>query len=174
MQETHREIIIDGYNLIYRLFHPENACLLSDLREQTEAALSKYLQKRRLHGTVVYDGGTVRGSSFRSGRIDTVFPGSGTSADQWIIDHVREKASKACMTTVVSSDREIRQFVSAFGAGWMSSESFAEELGRSGCGFRQEKQGKKYGERDHSGKNHETALDRREIMYWRALFDPEK
>ena len=130
-----RETVIDGYNLIHKLWRPGSGASMADLRDRLEPMLSAYRKAYRRHVTLVYDGGPGPRSLSSSGAIEVVFSGSGQTADQRIVELVRSLSSRAGLVTVVTSDREIRRHVIAWGASCTSSESFIAELQALGlCG----------------------------------------
>jgi predicted RNA-binding protein with PIN domain len=174
MKKNCREIVIDGYNLLHKIYPAGAAPSFQVLRSGTEEILTCYRQKKQRHITIVYDGGNSRkGSSSRSS-IQVVFTPAGTSADHWIIEHIRTLKANAEMVTIVSSDREIRQYIKAFGAAWMSSESFVEELRKEGCMSSSPPRSKKEGSSGPAQKFSQRPLSEREVEQWAALFNTEK
>ena len=124
-----RETVVDGYNIIHKLYGAEaRRGVMAELRVRLEAALSAYRKAVRRHVTVVYDGGAGAGGHSSSGAIEVVFSGSDRTADQRIVELVRALKARAGLVTVVTSDREIRRHVVAWGAACTSSESFISEL----------------------------------------------
>lgn len=127
-----RETVVDGYNLIHKLWKPGREASMATLRDRLETLLAAYRKRTRRHVTIVYDGGGTPGAISHSGAVEVVFSGSADNADRRIVDIVRSLGRRSGLVTVVSSDLEIRQHVIAWGATWTSSESFAAELGRLG------------------------------------------
>lgn len=132
MAKACRETVIDGYNLIHKLWQPQKGNAMAPLRERLETLLSAYRKTTRRHVTVVYDGGAGPGGHSSSHAVDVLFSGTKMNADSRIVEFVRSLGNRAGLVTVVSSDLEIRQHVIAWGAAWTSSESFASELARLG------------------------------------------
>ncbi|NTW52291.1 MAG: NYN domain-containing protein [Chlorobiaceae bacterium] len=133
MATTCRETVVDGYNLIHKLWNPGADQPMAVLRERIETILSAYRKKTRRHVSIVYDGGAGPRPLSIGGAIEVISSGSSLNADRWIIDHVRSMGSRAGLITVISSDNEIRRHVVAWGGQWNSSEAFIEEL--SGMGI---------------------------------------
>jgi len=169
MPTPSRETVIDGYNLIHKLWHPGKGTPMAPLRERLETLLSTYRKKARRHVTVVYDGGPRHRSISSSGAIEVVFSGSGKSADDRIVDHVRALQSRAALVTVVTSDREVRRHVIAWGAACTSSESFIDELGKMGIRS-QEGFGKPKSDGPSAIKDGSNPLGDDEVARWMKLF----
>ena len=175
MLKQYRETVVDGYNLIHKLWKPKGVQTAAAFREQTERLLSAYRQRSRRHVTIVYDGGNRNGSQSSSGAIEVVYSGSASSADHWIIEHVKSLRSRAGLCTIVSSDLEIRRYTTAFGAHSMSSESFIGELEAMkiispapGAGPAPDKPG------DNPKKSGSLPLADKEVGQWLRLFNREK
>ncbi|NTU67837.1 MAG: NYN domain-containing protein [Chlorobiaceae bacterium] len=129
MPTPSRETVVDGYNLIHKLWRPgSETASMATLRDRLESMLSAYRKVARRHVTVVYDGGPGPGARSSSGAIEVVFSGSDRTADQHIVELVRNLKARAGLVTVVTSDREIRRHVIAWGASCSASESFIGEL----------------------------------------------
>jgi hypothetical protein len=169
-----RETVIDGYNLIHKLWNPGKRESMAALRERIETLLTAYRYKTRRHVTMVYDGGAGPKPLSVGGAIEVIYSGSATTADRWIIEHVRSMGSRAGLISVVSSDLEIRRYITAWGGQWKSSEAFVEELadmgilktGSAGKGSRRTTDG--------SMKNGSRQLSDAEVDRWMMLFDTEK
>lgn len=174
MKYNCREIIIDGYNLLHKIYPGAAHASFPQLREGMENILSSYRHKTLLHVTVVYDGGDSQRGACNHGAIHVVFTPGGTTADRWIIDHVAPLKSRAGALTVISSDREIRQYVKAYGADWMSSESFVEELHREACLLDPQTLKAKKKRPVADKKSASRSLSQREVEQWLKLFNPEK
>jgi len=170
MASGYRETVIDGYNLIHKLGKPEAGASMAALRERIEEMLARYRQKTRRHVTIVYDGGRSPKSLTSSGAVDVIFSGTIKSADRWIIDHIRSLGSRAAMSLVVSSDREIQRNSTAWGARCIDSETFIDELAAMGIfpDVRKEPKGHRPG--DGMKKNGSESLTDNEVDYWLRLF----
>ncbi len=119
-------IIIDGYNLVRR------STTLSrfddiDIQQGREALIELLVQYKKMKGhriTVVFDG-TNAPSFFQKGDrikgIEVLFSKSGETADRVIKNMASREKEKA---VVVSSDREILDYVNSKGSASLSSEKF--------------------------------------------------
>lgn len=170
MPKARRETVVDGYNLIHKLWPPRRGDAMAPLRERLDDVLAAYRSATRRHVTVVYDGGGGPGATASRGAIDVLFSGSGSTADHRIVELVRALGRRAALTTVVSSDAEVRQQAVAWGAIWCSSEAFAEELGRHGLiPIRTGAAGRVRVDPELKKKAAEP-LDDREVARWMKLF----
>jgi hypothetical protein len=169
-----RETVVDGYNLIHKLWNPGGGESMAALRERIELLLSAYRRKTRRHVTLVYDGGAGPKPLSVGGAIEVIFSGSSGTADRWIIDHVKSTGSRADLVSVVSSDLEIRRYVIAWGGQWKSSESFIEELETLGIlNPGKVRQGKRRTP-ESPMKNGTQQISDAEVDRWLRLFDKKK
>jgi len=128
MATTHREVIVDGYNLLHKLRPAASRRSLRQGREEMESLLLSFRQSSGKNVILVYDGSRKHGPERESGALDRVFTSQGLTADDWIIDYLNSLGRNAQMFTIVSSDRLIRMHATALGASCISSEEFAETL----------------------------------------------
>ena len=158
-----REIVIDGYNLLHKLFPEIRRQPLERCRQKTEAMLQSYLRKGRCMITIVYDGGNVRESSSCTS-ICTVYTAAGVSADAWIIDYVKSLNTSRKMVTIVSSDREVCRYCKAYGARCLDSEAFIATLDikKSQSGGLHQSAGRKFSD---------GFLENSEVEEWMRLFE---
>ncbi len=119
-----QEFIVDGYNLLHKLFPDKPQLSLQCKREQTESMLLGVQQSTCQKVTVVYDGQCPRSPFRDGGAVNRVFTSLGYSADEWIIDYLKSLGRNAQMLTIVSSDHLIRRHAVACGASYMLSEDF--------------------------------------------------
>ncbi len=123
-------LIVDGYNLLAQTgrigggtsLHSETA------REALLRDLAAYRQRKSHAITVVFDGWQQGwGTEQREHRLglEIVFSRRGEKADQ-VIQRLAAEFGAAC--AVVSSDREIADFVRAQGAFVMTAQEFAAKL----------------------------------------------
>ena len=126
-------LLIDGHNLIGKLpdLHlddpDDEARLVARLRAY--CARERKRAKSPLRATVVFDHGLPGGRSqaLSGGRVKVVFASAGRSADQVLLERIRE-AQDPCGLTVVTSDRSIIAAARARGARVVRSEAFAARL----------------------------------------------
>lgn len=173
MTASYRETVIDGYNLIHKLPKPVAGKPMEERRQVLETLLARYRLKTRRHVTVVYDGGRGAKPLRSAGAIEIIFSGSLQTADHWIIDHVRRSGSRAGVTLVVSSDREIQRNAIAWGAKCVDADTFLNELDAMGITL---SGSGKNGKRPHSDtrKERKSPLSDTEVDYWLRLFTPGK
>ena len=125
-----RHLIVDGYNLLAQTgridagtsLHSERA------REALLHDLAAYRQRKSLAITVVFDGWQQGwGTEQREHRLglEIIFSRRGEKADQ-VIQRLAAELGSAC--AVVSSDREITDFVRAHGAFVMKAQEFVGKL----------------------------------------------
>jgi predicted RNA-binding protein with PIN domain len=113
--------LIDGYNLLYAL--PDIPPGPWPTKREIFLAL---LMKSQLQGhnrmSVIFDNREGGGSKSQKGAIEVIYT-SGETADDWIIQHVREvKNPRICV--VVSDDQGIRRLIRGTGAKWIPTKEF--------------------------------------------------
>ena len=128
MTRGNGEIVVDGYNLLYKLYPSPASASLDVLRQETEKQLLRFQQEKGCPVTIVYDGKSAPRESAFGAPLHIVFTPASKSADLWIIDYVKSLNTKVKMVTIVSSDDEIRRYATAFGARCIKSEEFALQL----------------------------------------------
>ncbi len=175
MKRGAREFVIDGYNLIHKLYPSITAASLEEVRNKTEQQLRSFQQKKKCQITIVYDGKGSYGESAFGAALRIVFTPASKSADHWIIDYVKSLNTTVKMVTIVSSDNEIRRYATAFGATCITSELFATQLQQVGHAtpLRQGK-GLSGKATEHGKKTNETLLSEREVAGWMQLFTQGK
>ncbi|MGO9136710.1 MAG: NYN domain-containing protein [Syntrophales bacterium] len=125
-------IIIDGYNLIRQsdaLRRYEKLSLEAG-RNALTRSVSNYKQKRGHKVTIVFDGwqgGPVEEERDKFSGINIIYSRKGEKADEVIKRMVQERAEEV---VVVTSDRDIADFVSRRGGTAISSQEFDELMGR--------------------------------------------
>jgi predicted RNA-binding protein with PIN domain len=128
MKTGAKEIVVDGYNLIHKLYPSLTSRSLEVLRQKTEQQLLSFQRETNCPVTIVYDGkGSPRESTFTS-PLHIVFTPALKSADHWIIDYAKSLNTRVKMVTIITSDNEIRRYATAFGAKCVKSETFARQL----------------------------------------------
>ncbi len=121
-------ILIDGHNLIGHL--PSLSLDDPDDEMQLVGMLMSYQARTGKAVTVVFDpGGAHSLAQTRArGRVKVAFAPHGGSADR-IIERRVQQSRNADEWLVVTSDRELADFVAQHGARVQSAEAFAAELG---------------------------------------------
>lgn len=120
-------ILIDGHNLI-----PKIRGLSLKMEEDEQALitlLSEYARITRNKLEVYFDKAPLNHAGTRKlGIIKAHFIRDGLTADEMIIQRVRNMGSKARNVRVISSDHHIIRNVKHFGAASITSEEFAIQL----------------------------------------------
>jgi predicted RNA-binding protein with PIN domain len=126
-------IIIDGYNLIRQSdeLRRYERFSLEDGRNALIRSVSLYKKQKGHKMTVVFDG--WQGGPFEEERdklsgIDVIYSRKGEKADEVIKRIVKERAEEI---VVVTSDRDIADFVSRRGGTAISSQDFDELMRRA-------------------------------------------
>ena len=170
MTRGHGEIVVDGYNLLYKLYPSPASASLDVLRQETEKQLLRFQQEKQCPVTIVYDGkGGPRESAFGA-PLHIVFTSASKSADLWIIDYVKSLNTKVKMVTIVSSDDEIRRYATAFGARCIKSEEFVLQLQTTAGTDTPGNRHSSFKEK----KFNEKLLSDREVDRWMKLFTRDK
>ncbi len=120
-------MLVDGHNLIGQ----SSDLALGDIESEQELLrrLQRYQARTGGRVTVYFDPGQEFHLAAREmvGAVEVHRAGSGTSADDLIIRDVRQHGNPAQLN-VVTSDRDIRIAVTAFGAQVIDSTTFANQL----------------------------------------------
>jgi predicted RNA-binding protein with PIN domain len=123
--------LIDGHNLISQL--PDIS--LDDPYDEAKLVLS--LRKwaaagRKRQATIIFDGGLPGGNwgYMSRGQVKATFASAGHSADELLVNRVRQ-AKNPAEFTLVTSDREILAEAKACRMPFMTSESFSKQLQKS-------------------------------------------
>jgi predicted RNA-binding protein with PIN domain len=124
-------MIIDGYNVIHaddtlkRIVERD----LRQARRELIGRIARYLGKRKLRITLVFDGhgGITDVDVAVPGRLQVLFSRSGQTADDLILDTLRNAPNARAFTVVTSDMADIGREARALGAEVVSS---AEFLGR--------------------------------------------
>lgn len=123
-------ILIDGFNLIYKFPDFEELMYqdrLNDARKGLLNRLKEYQKIKKEHIRVIFDGKknpSLNVKSEKDGTID-VYYSLDFSAD-FLIKQFIKKDPNPKMSTVVTSDKDIINYVSRFKAKVLTSEKFAE------------------------------------------------
>ena len=126
-------IIIDGYNLIRQsdALRRYERISLEEGRNALLRGISLYKKQRGHKVSVVFDGwqgGPVEEERDKLSGIDVIYSRKGEKADEVIKRMVQERAEEI---VVVTSDRDIADFVSRRGGTAISSQEFEELMGRT-------------------------------------------
>jgi uncharacterized protein len=121
-------IIIDGYNLIRQSdeLRRHERISLEEGRKALISTISLYKKEKGHKTTVVFDGwqgGPFEEERDKSSGIDIIYSRKGEKADEVIKRMVQERAEEI---VVVTSDRDIADFVSRRGGTAISSQEFDE------------------------------------------------
>jgi len=115
-------IVIDGYNLLFRLFNREPFTVLEEERQYLPELLFSYKKIKGHKITIVFDGRRCEQFSIKG--ISVIFTDSGVSADKYIMD----MAEKDRGIVVVTSDNEIINYLSKLNVVTVKSEEFVSRL----------------------------------------------
>lgn len=169
MARSFKECIVDGYNLLHKLFPDKTQHSLQEKRELAEQRLLQFQRSTGTRVTIVYDGRQSGGPFRETGALNRVFTSHGHSADAWIVDYLKSLGRKAQMFTIISSDRFICRHATASGASYMLSEEFIERYLSGAKG----PQGKGEGGANRK-KFSKERLSQKEVDHWLALFGETK
>ncbi len=125
------DIIIDGYNVIFKISELGYTTEKSDievLRNKFLNILEQYKEKRKHKLIVVFDG-KGHGNSMATGTagIDVVFSSEGLEADDEIKRMVRNSKNPKHIT-VITSDRDIEQHVKKYGCKVVDALDFYNDI----------------------------------------------
>jgi len=120
--------IIDGYNLIFSLTESKDS--LQVLREKTVHSLKILFAKRKISGTLVFDGAHRRdeesGLSYPS-PLTVAYAPKGQSADDYIVELLEiSKNPKQC--TVITNDKGLSRHAKSHRAHVLSNQDFISWL----------------------------------------------
>ncbi len=122
--------LIDGYNLIFSLIDSKEN--LQTLRSKVIRALQKQFAKRKIEGTLVFDGAHRReeesGLSYSSPLIIAYAP-KGQSADAYIVEQI-ETSLNPKQITVVTNDRGLARHAKSHGAHVQENQPFIQWLNK--------------------------------------------
>lgn len=122
-----KRFVIDGHNLIPKI-HGLNLTNMEDENQLIEI-LNEFCRLGRAQVDVFFDGAPNSTSDRKkTGLVHAHFIRKGLSADDAIIEHVKNHCRPDYPLTVVSSDHRVQGAVKNYGAAVMSSESFAVEI----------------------------------------------
>ena len=162
-------LLIDGFNLIYKFPELESMMYYGQLNAARAGLLEKLKEYQKIKKSVirvVFDGKkdkALETVSEKIGKID-VFYSLDYSAD-YIIKQFIKKDINPKMTTVVTSDKDIINYITRRGAKNITSEKFSEMVTAALEEFRQEKELEK-----EVAVKENPSVTEEEISYWQKLF----
>ncbi len=125
------DIIIDGYNVIFKiseLGYSTEKCDIEVLRNRLLTLLEQYKEKRKHKLIVVFDGqGHGNSLETRAAGIDVVFSRHDLDADEEIKRMVSVSENPKHIT-VITSDRDIEQYVKKYGCKVVDALSFYRDI----------------------------------------------
>jgi predicted RNA-binding protein with PIN domain len=124
-----KRFVVDGHNLIPKI----PGIRLEDLEDENRLIdiLNEFCRLGRAQVEVFFDGApNPAAPKKKSGLTHAHFIRKGLSADDAIIDYVRNQQKPNFQLTVVSSDHRVQFSVKTTGAITMTSEAFAAEMQR--------------------------------------------
>ena len=116
------KILVDGYNLLYRIFQKDPMALQEEEREYLVDMLNAYKKIKAHKITIVFDGRSHEKINTRG--LTVIFTKESESADDYIKKFVRQNSG----TVVVTSDNDILSFVKNCGAVGIKSEEFYSKI----------------------------------------------
>jgi len=156
-----KKIIIDGHNLIPKV----SGIQLSDPEDENKLLemLNEYCRLSRTQAEVFFDGSPTPGKPVKkSGLVHVHFIRKGLTADDAIINYVRDHHRPEMLLSVVSSDHRIQNAVKNLKAESVSSESFNAEMQRA------------FSSPEAAKKQKEKQLTETEIQQWLEEFNSKQ
>lgn len=158
--------LVDGHNLIagldsISLDDPDDEAKLTLLlRSWTAAGPNRWV-------TVFFDGGLPGGqdAQLSTPRVEVIFATAGSTADQLLINRIRN-ASNPQEFVLVSSDREVKRAAAMKKMRMMSARAFSAQL-------IQNKQPAAVKDLPVPSKSDDPSLDEEEISEWLRIFNEE-
>jgi predicted RNA-binding protein with PIN domain len=120
-------VLVDGYNVAYKLGVRVSSQNLALVREQVELLLLAYHAHRKSRIVVIYDGQGSIGSWQKHGPLEIEFAPKRQTADARIKELIDEARSKARIS-VVSSDHSVQHYAKVSGVTYISAEAFLSEI----------------------------------------------
>jgi len=172
------DIIIDGYNVIFKiseLGYSTEKCDIEVLRNRFLTLLEQYKEKRKHKLIVVFDGqGTGNSSGTRVAGIDVVFSRQDLDADEEIKRMVSGSENPRHIT-VITSDRDIEQYVRKYGCKVVEPLAFYRDIKKKvahiQAGGQEDSRFKK--EEDDEPISKYLGPSKSEAQYWLKVFSKE-
>lgn len=119
--------LIDGYNLLFRTIYKDVSKGLAAQREQVILDLNEKASALEIDVTVIFDSAYRFGEFTRSHfkHLEIIYSGEGQSADDYILDAIKD-CPKPFLETVVTSDKKLAEQVRRRSAKTESVEKFLE------------------------------------------------
>ena len=153
-------MIIDGHNLIPHM--PGINLADPDDEMQLIQMVQSYCRIRRKSAEVYFDRAPAgQARTFNAGRVKAVFVRTGRTADDAIMDRLKQLGKRARNCTVISSDRQVQQAARAVHAAVLSAAAFAAEW-------------RELSEQSPELERPDKPLTDDELAYWQALFDDKR
>jgi predicted RNA-binding protein with PIN domain len=125
-------VIIDGYNVIHADDDLKRTVKrdLQRARSDLIGRITRYLEKRKLRITLVFDGhgGITDVDIPVPGRLQVMFSCSGQTADELILETLRSSTNARAFTVVTSDMADIGKEARALGADVVSSADFLQRM----------------------------------------------
>ena len=122
-------LLVDGYNLMYELYRPEEDQNLEELRNSLIEVLLNFSGYHLLRTQIVFDGkGLQLDKEKKNSLFEVVFTRSNETADQWIELETQQLIREGWKVRVVTSDLLEQQQTFGSGALRISSREMAIEL----------------------------------------------
>jgi predicted RNA-binding protein with PIN domain len=136
-----RDLVIDGYNVIFRLardaeFRPGE---IQRLRTELEAAVSAYGRRRGVRPWIVYDGksmGVSHAGAKELEHLKVSYADPPAEADDVICQMARQIRAEGRSVEIVTSDAGLAERLREVGAETVTVESFNDRLGTTRAGNR--------------------------------------
>ena len=169
------DIIVDGYNVIFKiseLGYTTEKCDIEVLRNRFLAMLEQYKEKRKHKLIVVFDGqGAGNSSGIRPAGIDVVFSRQDLDADEEIKRMV-SRSDNPRNITVITSDRDIEQYVKKYGCKVVDAMSFYIDIKKkvSHTQVAEQEDGRFKNEDDDEPISKYLGPSKSEAQYWLNVF----
>ncbi len=158
-------ILIDGFNLIYKFPDLEGAMYrgkLAEARTGLLILLKQYQSITKANITVVFDGKKGHSLEIKKEKVTSidVYYSLDYSADFLIKQFIKQDINPR-MTTIVTSDKDIIDYVTRFKAKVRTSEEFSAEINKTID---------KYYESIEPEKDENPVLNEDEVLFWEKQF----
>ena len=153
-------MIIDGHNLIPHM----PGVNLSDPDDEMQLIqmVQSYCRLRRRTAEIYFDKAPAgQARAYSTGMVKAVFVRTGRTADDAIIDRLKQLGRRAKNCLIVSSDRQVQQASRAVHADVVSAAAFAADW-------------RELSEQSPEFEQPEQPLTEDEITYWQQLFENRK